>query len=293
MKILVTGKNGQLGSELQLIAAQGVADAEFVFTDHSQLDITDAQAVMRYVSECRPDLIVNCAAYTAVDRAENDTAAYRVNVLGVSNVADAALRNSAAVVHISTDFVFNGSKRTPYLETDCASPLGAYGATKLQGEAEMKESGVRGIIIRTGWLYSSFGSNFVKTILRLASQKTEISVVADQWGTPTYAADLAEAIVSILPGVAVSNMRSELFNYSAIGETSWWEFADQIVRRAGLKCKVKPISTAEYGSAARRPEYSVLDNTKIRRHFGIEPKEWGEALDRCLVMLNANNSKKQ
>lgn len=285
-RILVTGAGGQLGNELRVCAELGVNEAQFCFCDSNNLDITQLGSIRKAFDAFAPDLVVNCAAFTAVDKAESDTlTAYRVNAEAVGLLAAEVEKRGAAMIQISTDYVFNGNKRTPYLETDIASPLGSYGATKLQGESEMRRAGCRGVIIRTGWLYSSFGKNFVKTILSKAATTDSLNVVADRWGTPTYAADLARVICDISQRVSESGVKGDVFHYSALGETSWWEFADTIVRMAKIDCRVRPIASTEYKTEARRPEYSVLDNNKIHIRFGVEPSDWEQALSRALPLI--------
>lgn len=291
-RVIVTGADGQLARELARLAEgleRGADDSQwqFVFARHAEMDITSAESVAAFLDAHPADVIVNCAAYTAVDRAESDaTAALRVNVDGVANLAREAARRDVTLVHISTDYVFDGSARVPYTEADATSPLGVYGETKRRGECEMQASGCRGIIIRTGWLYSAEGRNFVRTIAAKAQSESELRVVADQWGTPTWAADLAAAILHIVPQLKARNLRGEVFHYADEGETSWWELADTIVGMMRSECLVLPITTAEWPTAAQRPEYSVLDKTKIKAWFGVEVPDWEVSLERCLRQMN-------
>ncbi|MBO7169453.1 MAG: dTDP-4-dehydrorhamnose reductase, partial [Rikenellaceae bacterium] len=233
------------------------------------------------------DVVVNCAAYTAVDRAESEpTTAERINGDGVGVLAGECAARGVVLVHISTDYVFSGRARVRYTEADDTAPLGVYGATKLHGEVAFRESGCRGIIIRTGWLYSAYGHNFVKSIVAKSATEPTLRVVADQWGTPTWTADLAAAVMQILPQLEGRDLRGEVFHYSDEGETSWWEFADTIVAMMGSGCVVEPITTDQWPTPARRPEYAVLDKTKIKAWFGIEIPDWEESLARCLDRMN-------
>lgn len=278
--ILVTGANGQLGSELKKIGFSPLD--EVFFTDVAELDITDRKAVESYVSRNDIDTIVNCAAYTAVDRAEEEPEkAELINVKAVENLVEVASREGCLLVHVSTDYVFDGTASEPYTEKSPVNPQTVYGRTKLAGERAVKKSGCLAIIIRTAWLYSEYGSNFVKTILRLAKEKGELNVVADQVGTPTYAADLASAIVHVLADDCVAE-KTGVYHFSNEGVCSWYEFAQEIVRLGGVKCNVNAVSTADYPAKAHRPAYSVLDKTKIKQVFGVTVPEWKEALGRMM-----------
>ncbi len=276
--ILVTGAGGQLGNELRKIGFSPLD--EVFFTDIAELDITDKKAVENYVSRNDIDTIVNCAAYTAVDKAEEEPEkAELINVKAVENLAEVASREGCLLVHVSTDYVFDGGASEPYTEKSLVNPQTVYGRTKLAGERAIRRSGCLAIIIRTAWLYSEYGSNFVKTILRLAKEKGEVNVVADQMGTPTYAADLAVAIVRVLADDCVAD-KTGIYHFSNEGTCSWYEFAREIVRLSGAKCNVKAVTTADYPAKAHRPAYSALDKTKIKREFGVEVPEWREALER-------------
>lgn len=269
--LLVTGSNGQLGSELHKL----LPDA--IFTDVADLDITDKQAVADFVKSRDIDFIVNCAAYTAVDKAEDDAAlAEKINVVGSANLAG----TGAKLIHISTDYVFDGNGHRPYLPEDEAKPVSVYGITKLAGEKEVLKHNKQAVIIRTAWLYSSFGNNFVKTMRRLGSERETINVVCDQVGTPTYAADLARAIVKIIPHV--NENTAGVYHFTNEGVCSWYDFAYEIMQQSGLNCKVMPILSAEYPTKAHRPFYSVLDKNKIRHTFGLEIRHWKEGLLECL-----------
>ena len=289
MKILVTGSNGQLGRELQRavpsewsVTAIGTADC----------DITDSAAVATLIEGLRPDVVVNCAAYTAVDQAEMEReTADAVNWHAVENLARVAASVDAALVHISTDYVFDGESCVPYRESDPTAPINHYGAGKLQGEKAIVESGCRGITIRTQWLYSPYGKNFVKTMLRLATQQREVRVVADQRGCPTAADDLAAAIVAILPAVVADNtLRGEVFHFASRGEATWCEFAEEIFRVAECDCRAVAITTDDYPTAARRPRNSVLDCTKICKRFGLEQPDWRESLRRNIERIKKNDN---
>jgi dTDP-4-dehydrorhamnose reductase len=283
MKILITGSNGQLGSELSVLSKN--FNASFIFTDKEELDITNAHATAALITSIKPDFIINAAAYTAVDKAESESeTAYLINAKAVENLAAVSKKINAKLIHISTDFVFDGTKNTPYSEDDAPNPLSVYGKSKLQGEQVCLQQNTEAIIIRTSWLYSSFGNNFVKTILRLASEKKELRVVHDQKGTPTYARDLAHAILHICRHEKVKST-SGIFHYSNEGACTWFEFASEIVALSEKDCQVIPIKTHEYPTAAVRPKYSVLDKNKIASTFGLSIPEWKNSLKACLQLL--------
>ncbi len=277
---MVTGAGGQLGRELRKSGFSPLD--EVFFTDVAELDIADRKAVENYVSRNEIDTIVNCAAYTAVEKAEEEPEkAELVNVRAVENLAAVAEKEGCLLVHVSTDYVFDGTASEPYTEKSPVNPQTVYGRTKLAGERAVRKSGCLAIIVRTAWLYSEFGSNFVKTMLRLAEEKGELNVVCDQVGTPTYAADLAAAIVHMLADESVAD-KTGIYHFSNEGICSWCDFAREIVRLSGDKCTVNGITTAEYPAKARRPAYSVLDKTKIRQTFGVAVPEWREALERMM-----------
>lgn len=279
MRVLVTGAEGQLGRSIRR-ASQGATD-EYIFTDVAELDITNREQVLEFVTNNRADIIINCAAYTNVEQAEDDEArAYLLNATAVGYLAEAAKANDALLIHISTDYVFMGGCCAMLTEESHPQPLNAYGRTKLAGEEAIKASGCHYMIFRTAWLYSEFGGNFVKTMLRLTAEKEEIKVVDDQLGTPTYAGDLAKALVRI---ISEGNFREGVYHYTNLGECSWWQFACEIARLAGHnKCKVAPCTTEEYPTKARRPMNAVLDKNKFLKTFGIEIPEWRESLKKCI-----------
>ena len=284
-KTLVTGSLGQLGSELRELVGN---DRNWIFTDALpneetlQLDICDSRRVKELMEEQDVELIINCAAYTNVDKAESEKElSFKINAEGPKVLAKCVRERDAALVHISTDYVFDGKrKRGAYRESDPCRPQSVYGATKRQGELAIRRSRCRGIIIRTAWLYSSYGNNFVKTMVRLGSEKSEIGVVADQIGTPTYARVLAKAILTIIP--QIGEHRGKIYHYTDEGSCSWFDFAALIMIYCGLDCKVNPLTTEEYPTAARRPDYSVLDKSKIRDEFGVETPWWSVSLREAL-----------
>lgn len=276
MRVLVTGANGQLGSELR-----GIASADYLFTDIAELDISNEDAVIAFVERNEIDTIINCAAYTNVDRAEEEPeVAKSVNTTAVALLARVARRYNARLIHISTDYVFGGERfSAPIVESAAPAPLGVYGRTKLLGERLIEESGCDYIIIRTSWLYSTYGKNFVKTILRLAAERDELRVVNDQIGSPTYARDLARVIVQICEQ---KGFESGVYHYSNRGEISWYDFARAIVEIGGMDCRIKPCTTAEYGAKAPRPAYSVLDASKICNALRCEISDWRVSLAECI-----------
>ena len=284
-KILITGANGQLGSELQELTKD---KSNYIFTDIAQsgtilqLDICDAAQVDAFICEHKIGGIINCAGYTNVDGAEsNIDLCYKINADGVANLAKAARKHDSFMVHISTDYVFDGTrKRGTYKESSACHPNSVYGASKRKGEIAFRRSHCKGIIIRTAWLYSTYGKNFLKTMQRLGAEKKSIGVVADQIGSPTYARDLAKAILKIVP--QIGDRRGEIFHFTNEGKCSWFEFAAAIMVYSGLDCKVNPLSTTEYPSAACRPAYSVLDKSKIRETFSVETPWWSSALKECI-----------
>ena len=288
-RILVTGANGQLGMEMRILGA--VAPNEYIFTDVEELDITDKKAVEDFVCQNNIKIIVNCAAYTNVDRAEEDEAtAERINAEAVRNLAEAAKMVDGTLFHISTDYVFGGEGNTPRTEDMPLDPQGAYGRTKLHGEQAIAEVGCKSIIIRTAWLYSEFGKNFLLTMLRLTKEKPAINVVFDQVGTPTYAGDLALTIFSIIEGDMYAGNEG-VYHFSNEGVCSWYDFAQEIATAMGHKeCKISPCHSDEFPSKVKRPAYSVLDKSKIKRTFGVEIPHWRESMYYCLKRIVAQQT---
>ena len=285
-RILVTGANGQLGSEMRKLGA--VSPNEYIFTDVAELDITDKAAVMAFAEQTKIDVIVNCAAYTNVDKAEDDEAtAELINATAVRNLAEAAKAQDATLFHVSTDYVFGAEGNTPRSEDMPTNPLGVYGTTKLHGEQAIQEVGAKAIIIRTAWLYSEFGNNFLKTMLRLTKEKESLNVVFDQVGTPTYAGDLALVIFSIIEGnIYIGNEGT--YHFSNEGVCSWYDFATEIAIAAGHDgCNIQPCHSSEFPSKVTRPPYSVLDKTKIKQTFGVDIPHWRDSMLYCLERLGA------
>lgn len=280
--ILVTGCNGQLGNEMQLLSA-GHPDFNYFFTDVKELDITDENAVKAFIEANSIDCVVNCAAYTAVDKAEADEARADVlNHVAPGYLARAVHARGGQMVHVSTDYVFDGTAHVPYREDAPTCPATAYGRTKLAGEEAVKQECLESAIIRTAWLYSTFGNNFVKTMLRLGREKESLGVIFDQIGTPTYARDLAAAIFAVLEQGIVPG----IYHFSNEGVISWYDFTKAIHRIAGIAgCKVRPLHTEEYPAPAARPHYSVLDKTKIKETFHIEIPYWEDSLEECIQKL--------
>ena len=285
MKILITGCNGQLGNEMQLLEKENPQHTYFN-TDVAELDITDQKAIEKFVSENAIDGIVNCAAYTAVDKAEeNQDLCMKLNATAPDYLAQAIEKRGGWMIQISTDYVFDGTNHKPYTEADSVCPNSTYGRTKLAGEQAVMAGCKKSMIIRTAWLYSTFGNNFVKTMIRLGKEKPELGVIFDQIGTPTYARDLAVAIFAainqgIVPGI---------YHFSNEGVISWYDFTKAIHRIAGITtCRVRPLHTEEYPTPANRPHYSVLDKTKIKQTYSIEIPYWEESLVECVKLLGSD-----
>ena len=284
MNILITGCNGQLGNEMQLLEKES-PQHQYFNTDVAQLDITNPEAIEEFVSNNAIDIIVNCAAFTAVDKAESSQElCHLLNAKAPEYLAAAVAKRGGYLVQVSTDYVFDGTNHTPYTEDEATCPDSVYGSTKLEGEKLAMAACANTMIIRTAWLYSTFGNNFVKTMIRLGQEKPELGVIFDQIGTPTYAGDLAAAIMAainhgIVPGI---------YHFSNEGVISWYDFTKAIHRIAGItSCHVKPLHTAEYPTPAARPHYSVLDKTKIKQTYGIEIPYWEESLEKCVAKLLA------
>ena len=288
MNILVTGANGQLGCEMRRLGA--VSPNNYIFTDVAELDITDASAVLIAVKENGIEAIVNCAAYTNVDKAESDEeTAELINATAVGNLARAMKEVGGTLFHVSTDYVFGCDGNTPRTEDMPLNPLGVYGRTKLHGEQAILESGCKALILRTAWLYSEYGNNFLKTMMRLTAEREQLNVVFDQVGTPTYAGDLALAIFSIIEaGVYEGN--EGIYHFSNEGVCSWYDFAVEITSAAGnTGCRINPCHSSEFPSPVTRPPYSVLDKTKIKNTFDIDIPHWRESMEYCIKRIKANN----
>jgi dTDP-4-dehydrorhamnose reductase len=284
--ILVTGASGQLGNELKTVS-KSFYGYVFIFTDVDTLDITSQEKTGEFILKNRPDWIVNCAAYNLVDKAEVEyDKALLINGIAVKNIAEAIKGSECRFIHVSTDYVFDGKSNVPYNETSVTNPLSAYGKSKLAGEKNaLIHHG--SMIIRTSWLYSSFGNNFVKTVLKNGREKESLRIVFDQIGTPTYAADLANTIMFIISG-AIRNQiafNAGIYHYSNEGVCSWYDFATEIIQLTGLKCKVNPILSKDFHSEAQRPFYSVLDKSKIKENYGIEIPHWRTSLIKCIKLL--------
>lgn len=285
MNIWITGKNGQLGSEL--FSIQKYFGHQFFFTSTQDVDITDSTSVTDFISENAIELVINCAAYTAVDKAEEDIEnANKVNHIGVRNIVQACEKFHAKLIHISTDYVFNGESEIALKPTDQVNPIGVYGQTKLNGEKAILESTVEAIIIRTAWVYSTFGNNFVKTMIRLGKEKEALNVVGDQFGSPTYAKDLAMACMLAAENQNAWNSENKTYHYTNEGQTNWSEFAQEIMNLSNLECKISAISTEEYPTPAKRPKYSVLDKSSFKTDFNVEIRNWKEALGEMISLLD-------
>lgn len=295
MVVLVTGANGQLGQSIQFIANQ-YPNIQFIYTDYQELDITNFESCHTVFAKYKPQFCINTAAYTAVDKAESEAEkAHLINVIGPENLAKVCKEYNTILLHISTDFIFDGTSTQPYLETDIPNPKSVYGQTKLDGELAVQKNWEKHFIIRTSWVYSQFANNFMKTMLRLASERDNLSVVNDQIGTPTNAVDLAEVLIVIIvssfkfasPVRFHSGQVSSfgIYNFSNEGQCSWYDFANEIFHQKGIKIDLKPIPTSAYPTPAKRPAYSVLDKTKIKSTFDIKINDWQTSLRVCLNLL--------
>ena len=295
MVVLVTGANGQLGQSIQFIANQ-YPNVQFIYTDYQELDITNFESCLTVFAKYKPQFCINTAAYTAVDKAESESdKAHLINAVGPENLAKVCKEFNTILVHISTDFIFDGTSKVPYLETDVPNPKSIYGQTKLDGEIAIQKNWEKHFIVRTSWVYSQFANNFMKTMLRLASERDNLSVVNDQIGTPTNAVDLAEVLMVIIvssfkfasPVRFHSGQVSSfgIYNFSNEGQCSWYDFANEIFHQKGIKIDLKPIPTSAYPTPAKRPAYSVLDKTKIKSTFDIKINDWQTSLRVCLNLL--------
>ena len=282
-KILITGANGQLGSELRELSSLG-NQFKWIFTDEQELDLSDLKNLGTQISNIKPDILINCAAFTAVDKAESEIELADVlNHQAVAIMADWTFANDCKFIHVSTDYVFDGSSIVALSEDAPTGPINVYGKTKLAGENACLNGNPQSIIIRTSWVYSSYGANFVKTMLRLLKEKDTLNVVNDQIGSPTYAADLAQAILDILNH---ASWQPGFYNYSNVGEISWYEFALAIQEISGLECKVSGISSSDYPTPAKRPAFSLLDKSKIKATYSLLIPHYKESLRKCLEMIN-------
>lgn len=282
--ILVMGSDGQLGSEFKAISASYPFHA-FTFIGRADVDLSNTTAIKEYFLSKEFDFIINCAAYTAVDKAQSESKlADAINHKAVKALAFIAKEKNIALVHISTDYVFDGKNYRPYIESDPTNPLSVYGKTKLDGENDiLAVAPANSVIIRTSWVYSSYGANFVKTMLRLAKERETLSVVYDQVGTPTYARDLAKTVIEIIP--KIQNSKVEIYNYSNEGVLSWYDFAKEIMKMAKLSCAINPIETKDYPTLAIRPHYSIMNKSKIKNSFGVVIPYWKDSLSECLKLL--------
>jgi dTDP-4-dehydrorhamnose reductase len=284
--ILITGAKGQLGSELNDLSKQYYG-YDFTFTDIDDLDISNPESTREYINNLKPDWIVNCAAYNLVDKAESEPeTALLINSLSVKNIAEAISGSDCRFIHVSTDYVYGGNSCVPYSEDFVPDPQSAYGRSKLAGEKHALVHPAS-MIIRTSWLYSSYGNNFVKTMLRLGAEKDTLKVVFDQTGTPTYAADLADAIMKVISGVIRNQhtFKAGIYNYSNEGVCTWFDFATEIITQKGLNCAVVPVLSKDFHQAARRPSYSVMDKTRIKENFNLKIPHWRSSLIKCLSII--------
>ncbi|MAZ93225.1 MAG: dTDP-4-dehydrorhamnose reductase [Lentimicrobiaceae bacterium] len=280
--ILITGSNGQLGSEIREISDR-YENYNFVFTDVEELDLTISEDIVSFFADNKIDACINCAAYTAVDKAEDEVELVMlVNSTAVENLSKVCKNNGTLLFHISTDYVFNGKHFMPYVETDTVSPDSQYGLSKLKGEEAVMLNCDKAIIVRTSWLYSSHGNNFVKTLIKLGNERDQLSVVSDQVGTPTYAADLAEAIMVMIASFDETKPK-EIYHFSNEGAISWYDFGKAIMKLSNIECAINPIDSKDYPSKANRPFYSVLSKSKIKKHYGVNVPYWEDSLRRMII----------
>ena len=291
MRILVTGKNGQLGKSIHKLVTNTEQTDDFVFVGREELDLSNENNITRYFENNVFDTIINCAAYTAVDKAEEEeeeVLANKINHLAAAQLSQIAKNQQAKLIHISTDYVFDGESDKPYIETDETNPINIYGRTKLAGEKALQEiMPTDAVIIRASWVYSEFGNNFVKTMLRLGKQRDKLSVVGDQIGSPTYATDLAEAILAIANNKDYQNKESptKIYHYSNKGKISWYEFANEIFELTDIQCSVSPITTEQYPTPAQRPKNTLMNKDKIAETFSVNIPDWKESLNTCMTLL--------
>ena len=288
MRVLITGSNGQLGSEIKELAAN-YKKLDFVFKDLPELDICDFETLQAFIIDHNINAVINCAGYTAVDKAEEESIiATKVNYEGVLNIVNALAKVNGKLIHISTDYVFDGDHFLPYQESDEVNPIGVYGNTKRRGELAVINSAIDGLVIRTSWLYSAYGNNFVKTMLRFGSERNELGVIFDQVGTPTSATDLAKTCLEILSSKENMNIsrKGKVYHYSNEGVASWYDFAIAIMTLGEVNCHIKPIETKDYPTPAKRPHYSVLNKSKIKTDFEIDIPYWRDSLAICISKLN-------
>ena len=289
MRILIAGKNGQLGKSIHKLVANTEQTNDFVFVGREELDLSGADNIISYFNQNNFDIIVNCAAHTVVDKAEEEAVlANQINHLAVEQLAQIAKTQQAKLIHVSTDYVFDGESDKPYAETDETNPINVYGKTKLAGEKALQEiMPTNAIIIRTSWVYSEYGNNFVKTMLRLGKERDELNVVSDQIGSPTYATDLANAILDTMQNKAFKEVGQEtqVYHYSNMGEISWYEFAKEIFELSGIQCSVSPITTEQYPTPAKRPKNTLMNKDKISHRFDIDILDWSKSLESCITIL--------
>jgi len=293
MKILVTGKNGQLGQSINKIVNSTQQEHEFILVGREELDLSSISNIVNYFDNNSFDIIINCAAYTAVDKAEKEVElANKINHLAVAQLAQISHKQQAKLIHISTDYVFNGENDRPYKETDKTNPINVYGKTKLAGEqALQKLMPTNSVIIRTSWVYSEYGNNFVNTMLRLGKERDELSVVSDQTGSPTYATDLAGAILEIIQNKEFKETThaTQIYHYSNMGKCSWDEFAKEIFKLSKIQCSVDSITTEQYPTPAQRPLNTLMNKDKIVKKFGVEIPNWKDSLNTCITLLQKEN----
>jgi dTDP-4-dehydrorhamnose reductase len=289
MKVLVTGKDGQLGKSIYKVVSKSMQDDEFIFVGRNELDLSDASNIINYFNNHNFDVIINCAAYTAVDRAESEiNLADKINHIAVKQLAEIAKKQSTKIIHISTDFVFDGKSDKPYIENDQTNPVNNYGKTKLAGEEKIIEiMPNNAVIIRTGWVYSEFGNNFVDTMLRLGTSRDNLEIVNDQIGSPTYASDLAKVIVGIIycGKLLIDTFPTQIYHYTNLGQCTWYEFAKAIFSASDTRCAVTPIPTEQYPLPAKRPKFSILNKDKIIKTYNLYIPKWEESLKQCIELI--------